>query len=125
MEIALTPRAPREFSAQLPPLPGGRYPLTLTKRSGKQQVSERTEMIDVPDRDEEPQEESETDQPNLALLNALTSATGGAVNAPIRTLVGRKAGTRRVDHPLDWLLIPAAMLLFLGDVGVRRMRLLE
>ncbi len=125
MEIAVPPRAPREFSAQLPPLPGGRYPLTLTKRSGKQQVSERTEMIDIPDRDEEPQEESETDQPNLALLNALTSSTGGAVNAPVRTLVGRKVGTRRVDHPLDWLLIPAAMLLFLADVGIRRMRLLE
>ena len=32
-----------------------------------------------------------------------------------------KPGTRRVDHPLDWLFIPAAMLLFLTDVGLRRL----
>ncbi len=66
-------------------------------------------------------EEFEADQPNLALLNELTSGTGGAVDAPIRTVVGRKPGTRRLDHPLDWLLIPAAMVLFLADVGLRRL----
>jgi Ca-activated chloride channel family protein len=120
VDVALTPRAPREFSALLPPLPPGRYPLTVTKRRGTREVNQRTELIEVPDRDEQPQEEFESDQPNLTLLNALASATGGAVNAPIRSIVGRAAGSRRLDYPLDWLFIPAAMLLFLADVGIRR-----
>lgn len=124
-EIALTPRAPREFTGRLPALAGGRYPLTITKRSGTRQVSQRTEVIAVPAGNEEPQEEFESAQPNLALLNDLTSATGGAVDAPIRTIVGRKTGTQRMDHPLDWLFIPAAMLLFLTDVGIRRLRLVK
>ncbi len=121
VDVALVPRAPREFTGRLPSLSGGRYPLTLTQRSGNRDVSQRTEVVSVPYRDEEPQEEFESDQPNLALLNELTAATGGALNAPIRTVVGRISGTRRVDHPLDWLLIPAAMLLFLADVGLRRL----
>lgn len=120
MDVALAPRAPREFSATLPPLPPGLYPLTITKRSGAREVNQRTELIAVPDRDEEPQEEFESDQPNLSFLNALASGTGGAVNAPIRSIVGRTPGSRRLDHPLDWLFVPAAMLLFLADVGLRR-----
>ena len=78
-------------------------------------------MITVPGADEEPQEEFEADHPNLALLQELTQPTGGAVDAPVRSLVGRKPGTRRIDHPFDWVLIPAAMLLFLADVAVRRL----
>jgi Ca-activated chloride channel family protein len=123
VDVTLVPHAPREFTAALPALPGGRYPLAITKRSGNRDVTQRTELVTVPDRDEEPQEEFEADQPNRALLNALTASTGGAVDAPVRTVVGRQPGTRRVDHPLDWLLIPAAMLLFLTDVGLRRLRL--
>jgi Ca-activated chloride channel family protein len=119
-DLALAPRAPREFDASLPPLPPGLYPLMVTKRSGTHEVDQRTELIQVPDHDEEPQEEFESDGPNLPLLHELASATGGAVNAPIRSIVGRAAGTRRVDYPLDWLFIPAAMLLFLADVGLRR-----
>jgi Mg-chelatase subunit ChlD len=120
LDIPLTPRAPRDFTAALPPLSPGLYPLTVTKRSGSRGVSERTELIDVPDREEEPQEEFESDRPNLALLQEIAAATGGAVNAPIASVVGRATGTRRSDYPLDWLFIPAAMLLFLADVGIRR-----
>ncbi len=121
IDLPLVPHAPREFIAPLPALPGGRYPLTITKRSGNQEAGQRTELITVPDRDEEPQEEFEADQPNLILLNELAAGTGGAVDAPVRNLVGRKPGTRRSDHPLDWLFVPAAMLLFLADVGLRRL----
>jgi Ca-activated chloride channel homolog len=122
IDVPLVPRAPRQFIGQLPAaLAGGHYPVTITKRNGNREISQRTEMVAVPARDEEPQEEFETDQPNIALLQALTAATGGAVDAPVRTLVGRKPGMRRWDHPLDWVLIPAAMLLFLVDVGLRRL----
>ena len=95
----------------------------VTKRSGTDEVDQRTELIQVPDHDEEPQEEFESDQPNLKLLGELAAATGGAVNAPIGTIVGRALGTRRLDYRLEWLFIPAGMLLFLADVGLRRARL--
>ena len=121
-DVPFVPQAPREFVARLPAMPGGRYPLTITKRSGNREAGQRTELITMPDSDEEPQEEFEADQPNLPLLNHLSAGTGGAVDAPIRTIVGRKPGTRRSSHPLDWLFIPAAMLLFLTDVGLRRLR---
>jgi Ca-activated chloride channel homolog len=121
VDVALVPRAPRDFAARLPSLPGGRYPLTITKRSGNREVNQRTQIVAVPDRDEEPQEEFAASQPNLALLERLAAATGGAVDAPLRTVVGRRPGTRRVGQPLDWLLVPLAMLLFLADVGVRRL----
>jgi len=123
MDITLVPRSPREFSASLPPLAPGRYPLTVTERSGTREVNQRTEVIEVPARDEEPQEEFESEQPNLKLLHQLTSATGGAVNAPIDSIVGRPMGTRRLDYSLGWFFIPAAMLFFLADVGIRRARL--
>jgi Ca-activated chloride channel family protein len=123
VDVPLVPRGPRELTAQLPALPGGLYPLTLMQRSGGRLLTQRTELVSVPDRDEEPQEEFDADQPNLALLERLTGETGGAVGAPIRTIVGREAGTRQVDYPLEWLLVPAAMLVFLTEVGWRRLRL--
>ncbi|MFQ5667506.1 MAG: glutamine amidotransferase, partial [Candidatus Binatia bacterium] len=122
VDVRLVPRAPRQFTAVLPSLPAGRYPLTITKRSGSRQVSQRTEMIVIPEHDQEPQEEFAADQPDRALLARLAAGTGGAVDAPIRALVGRKPGSRRWDHPLDWVLLPLAMLLFLADVGLRRLR---
>jgi len=120
-DVPLVPRGPREFSGRLPAVPAGRYPLTITTRLGDRDVRQRTELITVPAADEEPQEEFEVDHPNLALLEALTQQTGGAVDAPVRSIVGRKPGTRRIDHPLDWLLIPVAMLLFLAEIAVRRL----
>jgi Ca-activated chloride channel homolog len=123
VDVSLVPRAPREFTAHLPNLPGGLYPLTIMQRSGTQGVSQRTELVSIPDRDEEPQEEFAADEPNLPLLERLTRATGGAIGAPVRTVVGRTTGTQRVDYPLDWFLVPAAMLLFLTDVGLRRLQL--
>ena len=121
LDVTLVPQAPREYSARLPALPGGRYPLTITRVSGNREVAQQTEVVTVPDHDEEPQEEFESARPNLSSLHALTDPTGGAVDAPLRSLVGRKPGSRRMDYPLDWLLLPAAMLLFLADVGLRRL----
>ena len=121
-DIALTPRAPREFVGRLPHLAGGRYPLTITRRSQAREVSQRTQTVTVPAADEEPQEEYERDQPNLALLRALASATGGMIDPPIHTLIQRPLGSKRAEQSLDWFFVPTAMLLFLGDVGLRRLR---
>jgi Mg-chelatase subunit ChlD len=120
-DVLLVPRGPREFTGRLPAVPAGRYPLTITTRRDNRDVRQRTELVTIPAADEEPQEEFEVDHPNLPLLQELTQKTGGAVDPSVRQVVGRKPGTRRVDHPLDWVLVPASMLLFLADVAVRRL----
>jgi hypothetical protein len=122
MEVGLVPEGMRSFSARIPDLPGGRYPFTLLeRRAGK--VSERTEMVTVPSRDTELPDEHRRSTPNLALLSSLTQATGGVVGASARQIVDRPPGSRRAAYPLEPLLLPLAMLLFLTDVAVRRLGL--
>jgi Mg-chelatase subunit ChlD len=122
LHATLVPRTPRRFFTRLPPIPGGRYPLTIIERRSSGGIRETTQVVTVPDSDEEPQEEYLAHGPNRALLEALSSATGGAVNASLRDLVAREPGTRQLRRRLDWWLAPLAMLLFLTDVGLRRYR---
>lgn len=121
IEIALVPTGPRTFRGRLPQLAGGRYPLTLLVRRPGRPVEQRSLQVTVPAQDADAQEEYEASGPNRALLEALAVSTGGALDAPIRTVVGRQLGTRYVDRHLDWLLLPLAMLCLLADVALRRL----
>jgi Mg-chelatase subunit ChlD len=121
VDVALVPQAPRVFTARIPTLLGGKYPVTVVRRTAGGDVSELTQTVFFPAKDAEPQEEFLADRPNTLLLQRLTAATGGAVDAPLREVVRREPGTRRVEHRLDWLLIPLAMVFFLADVGLRRL----
>jgi hypothetical protein len=93
----------------------------LERRAGK--VLQKTEMVTIPERDTEPADEHRRQTANLPLLTSLTEATGGVLNPSARQLAERPAGTRRAAYPLEPLLLPLAMLLFLADVAVRRLRL--
>jgi hypothetical protein len=121
VEVPLAPVGPREFRGRLPAVAGGRYPMSVMLRKGGNEYYRRTEVLQVPATDDTPHEEFATAEPNVPLLRALAAGTGGQVDAPIPAIADRVAGTRRVDHPLDWLFVPAAMLLFLTDVAVRRL----
>jgi Mg-chelatase subunit ChlD len=121
LDVPLVPTAPRQFSGRLPNLPGGRYALTIVKRSSDRVVSQRTALIVVPEGNEPAREERYAPTPDMTLLAQLSKATGGKVNPPIRELVARKPGARQLTHPLDPLLLPLAMLLFLADVAIRRL----
>lgn len=120
IDVPLVPVSARRFIATLPKLPGGRYNLALSVRQAGGSVRQRTQSITIPAADDASQEEFERLHPNLPLLQRLTTESGGAVDAPIRTITGRQPGTRRVDHRLDWWLLPLAMLLFLADIAQRR-----
>ncbi len=122
-EVGLAPREPRLFSAALRNLPGGRFPLTIIKRGSDEEVFQHTELVTMPAVDQEPQKEHYRTTPNLALLTYLTENTGGMLNPTARELVERPRGARLARYPLDHLLLPLAMFLFLGDVAVRRLRL--
>ncbi len=120
IDVALVPQGPRVFTAELPTLLGGKYPITIVRRTAAGDVSELTQTVTFPAKDAEPQDEFLADTPDTLLLERLTKATGGALEAPLREVVRREPGTRRVEHRLDWLLIPLAMVLFLADVALRR-----
>jgi hypothetical protein len=121
LDLTLMPTGPRQFRAILPPLPAGQYPITLTRRRGGRAVTQPMQFLTVPAPGDQAQDEFEATGPNRPLLAALTSATGGAVDARPDTVTARQPGTRRLFHPLDWLFLPAAMLLFLADVARYRM----
>lgn len=120
-EVALAPRQPRLFSASLLDVAPGRYPLTVIKRTAGGAVSQHTELLTIPSADRTAQDELSHVGPNLALLTQLTDATGGKLNPPAGTVIERTPGTQRVAYPLDWLFLPLAMLLFLGDTAVRKL----
>jgi hypothetical protein len=119
--IDLAPEGPRHFSALLPHLPGGQYPLTIVTRGPEGIVQQRTQLVVVPDADTESQEEHGHDGPNFSLLTTLTEETGGKLNPNAHDLVERTPGTRKAVYPVDHLLLPLVMLLFLADVGIRRL----
>jgi Mg-chelatase subunit ChlD len=120
-EIGLVSERPRSFTAHVPSLPGGRYPLTILRRSKSGAVSEQTFPVTIPDEEVEPRHELERRAPDLGLLTALAEGTGGKLNPNAREVVEREVGSRRAVHPLDALLLPLAMFLFLADVAVRRL----
>ncbi len=120
-EVALVPRQPRLFAGNLFDLPPGRYPLTIVKRGADGVVSEHTEPVTIPSTTAEDRAEFERNAPNTSLLTQLTEATGGRLDAEPRELAQRAAGERRIGYPLDFVLLPLAMLLFLGDTAVRRL----
>lgn len=119
--IDFAPEGPRHFSASLPHLPGGQYPLTILMRGPGGIMQQRTQLIMVPDADTESQEEHRQDRPNFGLLTTLTEETGGKLNPNAHDLVERTPGTRTAVYPVDHFLLPLAMLLFLTDVGIRRL----
>jgi hypothetical protein len=119
-EVYLSPVSPRLYRGRLPDLPAGRYALTVVRRREGADVDQRSEVVVIPEGEEEPQEEHARRDPNLALLRHLAEGTGGTLNAPARGLIAREPGERVATYSLQWLLLPLGMFLFLGDVAVRR-----
>jgi len=121
-DVALVPLRPRVFSASLLDVPPGRHPLTITKRSGSGGVAQTTQTLTVPAVDAAADAEFARTAPDRALLAQLSEATGGRLDAGPEAIAARAAGTRRAGYPLDVVLLPLAMALFLGDTVLRLWR---
>ncbi len=123
IDLALTATGLRTFSSPLPPLHGGRFPLIVITRGDAGTPAQTTTFVTIPERGSQTMAaEYAVRAPNLALLNQITSSTGGAVDEPLRNVVARGNGTKRIDYPLDWWLVPAAMVLFLVEIALRRLQ---
>lgn len=120
-EIGFVQHGPREYIGRLPEIPAGSYPLTIIRRSDRQQISERTEMVHIPAAEIASQEEEPPRHPNTALLTQLVDGTSGKMNPSVRDLLAGQPGSRRIQYPLERILLPLAMLLFLADVAARRL----
>ncbi|MDX2169922.1 MAG: VWA domain-containing protein [Deltaproteobacteria bacterium] len=118
-DVPLVPRQPRLFSASLLDVPPGRYPVTVTKRGAGGDVAQTAQTVTIPATDSAADAEFARTAPDRGLLAQLTGATGGTLDAAPAALTARVIGERRVGYPLDALLLPLAMLLFLADTVLR------
>lgn len=120
VSLALTPVMPRIYRAPLPPLPAGKYALLLTRRAGKRVLGQKRDVLAIEaSSDEAATAELARKLPDLELLREITAETGGSLNPTIDELVARHGAKRVVRHPLDWLLVPLALVLLLGDIALR------
>jgi len=124
-ELDLVQHAPREFSASLLDVPPGRHAITIVTRFPGGAVREQALRLTVPVLDDGAAAEFSRTAPDLALLTRLTAGTGGRLNAPPEALAERRPGTRSAAYPLERLLLPLAMLLFLADTALRMLRRLH
>jgi len=120
-EVVLRQIGPRTFAATVPNLRPGLHPVVLIT-GGAVPSEERVDLL-VPATAESGQE-LRTSDPNLTLLREVARATGGAVEPEPVTVLAARPGIRHETLALDWLLVPLAILLVLGDVAIRRLILL-
>ena len=118
--LALTPVAPRIYRAPLPPLSPGKYALLLTRRSGAQTLGQKRDVLAIEaSADEAASAELARKLPDLELLREIATETGGSLNPSLDELAARHGAKRIVRHGLDWLLVPIALALLLGDIALR------
>jgi len=120
VSLSLTPVAPRIYRAPLPPLAAGKYALLLTRHAGDRVLGQKRDVLTVDAASDEPgSAELARKLPDLELLREIADDTDGAVNPSIDELLARHGTSRAVLHGLDWLLLPLALLLLLGDMALR------
>ena len=120
-EIVLRQIGPRSFAATVPNLRPGLHPALLTGRD----VAPNDERVDllVPATADAGRELRAT-EPNLGLLREVTRATGGALEPAAADVLSARPGVRHETLALDWVLVPLALVLVLGDVAIRRLLVL-
>ena len=120
LTLALTPVAPRTYRAPLPPLAAGKYALLVTRRSGDKTLGQKRDVLSVDGSADEPASaEMARKLPDLELLREIAAETGGSLNPSIDEITARHGARRVMHHRLDWLLVPLALALLIGDIALR------
>jgi Ca-activated chloride channel homolog len=117
-DVRLRQTGARVFSATVPDLDAGLHRAVLLSESDGALVEEPLALM-VPATSDNGREYRGA-APDLALLSAVAALTEGAVAPPPRAVLAVRAGFARESRALDWLLVPAALLLLLADVALRR-----
>ena len=112
----------RELASAVAAEPGQAGELTIWLRAPGRSLEERRFVVYFP-RDGGHGTGEAVREPNLALLEALARETGGAVDASAREIAARPAGGKQFGtKTLEWVFLPLAMLAFVADVAIRKLR---
>lgn len=118
--ITLMPVAPRVYEAVMARRHQGSFPVTLIKRKGGKVVNQKTQTVMVSRTADASLDEYRQQHPNRDLLRALAEGSGGKLNPNPQELVAQKReGKRKQLHPMDNIMIIAAVFLLLGDISLR------
>ena len=120
LDVPMTQTDMSLYTGEVGPLPRGKYAATLMVKAGDlEQVLAHREFASV---GAIPADAAELRlrPPNLDLLLRLARATGGEFDPPAAALVRRRGKTITVRQSANSILLPLAILLFLGEVFVRR-----
>jgi Ca-activated chloride channel homolog len=120
IDVAMTEAGPSIYRGEVGPLPRGKYAATLMFKAGdSEKVLEQRDFATAgsipPD-----SAELRIKPPNLELLRQLAAATHGAFDATPAAIVRHTGQTVAFRRSADPWLIPFVIMLFLGEVFVRR-----
>ena len=120
IDVAMTEADASTHRGEVGPLPRGKYVATLMFKAGdSEKILEQREFAaagSIP----ADSAELRIKPPNLELLRRLSSVTHGAFDAPAATIVRHSGQTVAFRRSADPWLIPLVIMLFLGEVFVRR-----
>ena len=118
--ITLMPVAPRVYEAVMARRQQGSFPVTIIKRKDGQVVNQKTQTVMVSRTADASLDEYRQQHPNRDLLRALAEGSGGKLDpAPHELVAQKREGQRKQLHPLDNIMIIAAVFLLLGDISLR------
>jgi len=120
IDVAMTEADASIYRGEVGPLPRGKYVATLMFKAGD---SEKIlEQRDFAAAGSIPADSAELrlKPPDLELLRRLSTATHGAFDAPAAKIVRHRGQTVPFRRSADPWLIPLVIMLFLGEVFVRR-----
>jgi hypothetical protein len=120
VEIALTPAGDSLYQGESPPLPRGKYNVSLIVKSGDSERTLLSRLVAIPGPEAANSAELRLRPPDENLLRALADNTGGRYGAAASEPL-RPAGTLVKSYRSAAAeLLPIAILLMLGEVFVRR-----
>jgi hypothetical protein len=98
----------------------GSFPVTIIKRKGGKVVNQKTQTVMASRISDASLDEYRQQHPNRDLLRDLAEGTGGQLDAKPEDLVTQKQeGTRKILHPMENMMMIAAVFLLLGDISLR------
>jgi hypothetical protein len=118
--ITLMPVAPRVYEAVMSKKQQGSFPVTIIKRKGGKVVNQKTQTVMASRVTDASLDEYRQQYPNRDLLRELAEGTGGQLDLEPEDLLAQKqAGTRKILHPMENMMMLAAVFLLLGDISLR------
>ena len=121
-DFRLRQTAPRTFTTTIPSLHAGLHRATLLSGGGGTLVEEPLVLM-VPATSDADREYRASDA-DRDLLTTVAALTGGRVDPEPNAVLAVRPGFARAVMPLDWLLVPLALVLLLADVALRRSKAL-